>query len=119
MKSEENRKDLDRKFFFFLIFSKQFFRSAGKVPNSKQRSSTRSTRSLGRTGGSRALNPVTRLMERDDRTRNPIIDSSTSNDGTERYGVLKQQQQPVMLHSVVPQLSVIIPNQEMLWCYPL
>jgi hypothetical protein len=53
-------------------------------------------------------------MERDDRTRNPIIDSSTSNDGTERYGVLKQQQQPVMLHSVAPQLSVVIPNQEML-----
>ena len=99
-------------------------RSAGKIQSNKQpRSSTRSTRSLGRAGGSRALNPVTRLMEREDRARNPIMDSSTSNDGTERYGVTQpppigmvnhafESSRPNSLYSALPGGSSVVSNQQ-------
>ena len=109
-------------------YTRNSTRSAGKVQSNKQQNNRRSTRSLGRATGSRALNPVTRLMERDDRARNPIIDSSTSNDGTERYGVLAgpaqthqtiglinhafESSRPNSLYSALPGGSSVLSNQQ-------
>jgi hypothetical protein len=116
-------------------YTRNSTRSAGKVSSNKQQNNRRSTRSLGRTTGSRALNPVTRLMERDDRARNPIIDSSTSNDGTERYGVLAgpaqthqniglinhafESSRPNSLYSALPGGSSVLSNQQSRWDLPL
>lgn len=63
-------------------------------------------------------------MEREDLSRNPIIDSSTSNDGTERYGVTLgskplgmvnhafETSRPNSLYSAIPGGGSVFSNQQ-------
>jgi hypothetical protein len=63
-------------------------------------------------------------MERDDLSRNPIVDSSTSNDGTERYGMSMgvkplgmvnhafETSRPNSLYSAIPGGGSVLSNQQ-------